>query len=384
MKERKGQQPVPTAPLGALRPTKPKKVAANNPVAFPAPPQPPWGVPPQPATMGATSSIGYSAAMANPYRPGNSSLFPAPSSALPPWKLPPQSTMNTASIAASHPRPSIPPAARPPTVTKAPMVETSLTTGTTTNPTGGIRPPPVTAAPTNGQWPPALRTYVDRCFAQCRSDRERDQTEVLLKQRIQKSMREGTLYTHNWTGEPLIPLAEPERSNPAPDQPPRAKPSPQKQVLAKREERARRFQSGPPGDTDRRAAQEQAKRARQSALLAMAEEGIDWDEFTIIGTCEKIEKRYLRLTSAPDPSTVRPLPVLKKALEWLKGRWRETGDYNYICDQFKSLRQDLTVRREDEGAAHRTRLITGSYPCRYKGYVTSSQSRSMKYMRGLP
>lgn len=36
------------------------------------------------------------------------------------------------------------------------------------------------------------------------------------------------------------------------------------------------------------------------------EDVIDWDQMTIKGTCQKVEKKYLRLTSAPDPSTVRP------------------------------------------------------------------------------
>lgn len=35
-----------------------------------------------------------------------------------------------------------------------------------------------------------------------------------------------------------------------------------------------------------------------------AVEDIDWDALTVRGTCQEIEKRYLRLTSAPDPSTV--------------------------------------------------------------------------------
>ena len=72
---------------------------------------------------------------------------------------------------------------------------------------------------------------------------------------------------------------------------------------------------------------------------------IDWDEYTIVGTCQKLEKPYLRLTSAPDPATVRPLPVLKATLKLLKDKWRSNADYGYICDQFKSLRQDMTVQR---------------------------------------
>jgi SAC3 family protein LENG8/THP3 len=35
-----------------------------------------------------------------------------------------------------------------------------------------------------------------------------------------------------------------------------------------------------------------------------AVEDIDWDSLTVKGTCQETEKRYLRLTSAPDPSTV--------------------------------------------------------------------------------
>lgn len=35
-----------------------------------------------------------------------------------------------------------------------------------------------------------------------------------------------------------------------------------------------------------------------------AVEDMDWDALTVKGTCQEIEKRYLRLTSAPEPSTV--------------------------------------------------------------------------------
>ncbi|KAJ9606932.1 hypothetical protein H2200_008943 [Cladophialophora chaetospira] len=64
----------------------------------------------------------------------------------------------------------------------------------------------------------------------------------------------------------------------------------------------------------------------------------------IIGRSQKLEKNYFRLTSAPNPDDVRPLEVLRKTLELLKKKWRSEANYVYICDQFKSLRQDLTVQ----------------------------------------
>lgn len=72
---------------------------------------------------------------------------------------------------------------------------------------------------------------------------------------------------------------------------------------------------------------------------------IDWDKHTIVGRSSSIFKNYLRLTSDPDPKDIRPLPVLKQTLEQLKQRWRSEGNYHWVCDQFKSLRQDLTVQR---------------------------------------
>ncbi|KAL1962006.1 hypothetical protein VTN77DRAFT_697 [Rasamsonia byssochlamydoides] len=64
----------------------------------------------------------------------------------------------------------------------------------------------------------------------------------------------------------------------------------------------------------------------------------------IVGRCQALEKNYFRLTSAPNPDTVRPLHVLERTLDLLKKKWRKENNYGYICDQFKSLRQDLTVQ----------------------------------------
>ncbi|SMR51191.1 unnamed protein product [Zymoseptoria tritici ST99CH_1E4] len=65
----------------------------------------------------------------------------------------------------------------------------------------------------------------------------------------------------------------------------------------------------------------------------------------IIGTCQTLEKNYFRLTAPPIPSSVRPVPVLEKTLALIIDKWRTDKDYTYVCDQLKSLRQDLTVQR---------------------------------------
>ena len=62
------------------------------------------------------------------------------------------------------------------------------------------------------------------------------------------------------------------------------------------------------------------------------------------GISKKLEKPYLRLTSSPNPSTIRPVSVLKQSLDYVIDKYCDTNDYDYVCEQFKSIRQDLTVQ----------------------------------------
>ncbi|TID23551.1 hypothetical protein E6O75_ATG03187 [Venturia nashicola] len=64
----------------------------------------------------------------------------------------------------------------------------------------------------------------------------------------------------------------------------------------------------------------------------------------VIGTSQKLEKNYFRLTSPPKPDEVRPQEILEKTFALLKKKWSAETNYVYICDQFKSMRQDLLVQ----------------------------------------
>lgn len=64
----------------------------------------------------------------------------------------------------------------------------------------------------------------------------------------------------------------------------------------------------------------------------------------IIGMCQNLEKNYLRLTSEPDPARVRPQDVLQKSVVFITKKYADGASYAYFNDQFRSIRQDLTVQ----------------------------------------
>jgi len=73
----------------------------------------------------------------------------------------------------------------------------------------------------------------------------------------------------------------------------------------------------------------------------------DYEKMTVKGTCQILEKEYLRLTSPPRAELVRPQHVLEKHLQNLKSEWKTDmrRDYVWFCSQLKAVRQDLTVQR---------------------------------------
>lgn len=57
----------------------------------------------------------------------------------------------------------------------------------------------------NGDWPPSLKLYVQRCFASV-SETQKDDMESVLKERLTLCFKSGSAASHNWDTEPIPQL----------------------------------------------------------------------------------------------------------------------------------------------------------------------------------
>lgn len=243
-------------------------------------------------------------------------------------------------------------------------------------------PPAATRSEAKTDWPESVRNYVQRSFMPENQDPSvtRAEVEDKLKETIGTAKENGSLYSISWDAIPLpqalvkagrdaLSKRSASSMSPVPHAPSNTKrksselaagdassqpspwhstnshflddrvsyPSPEKRLatgnalaksskLQKEAKRKRRFEN-------------EYKSAYRSPSPTPPSSG------PIVGTCQVLENKYLRLTAPPVPSNVRPERILRQTLDLLKKKWRKEGNYSYICDQFKSMRQDLTVQR---------------------------------------
>ncbi|KAH7134362.1 SAC3/GANP/Nin1/mts3/eIF-3 p25 family-domain-containing protein [Dactylonectria macrodidyma] len=264
------------------------------------------------------------------------------------------------------------------------------------NPYGGYVPPPpvqppmITASPVNGatpapeqakgkvDWPESVRNYVQRSFLPQNDEPSvsRADIEAKLKNTIGSAKENGSLYTIDWDNMPLpqaIVKAErdAELKHAMIASPARARDSlnPKKRKSSEfanddhpwrttnlrssledrisfpsPEKRSTMDEPLPKSSKFQKEANKRKRRFESEYKSLRSPSPPPPSSGPIVGTCEILEKKYLRLTAPPVPAKVRPEHILRQTLDFLKKKWKKESNYSYICDQFKSMRQDLTVQ----------------------------------------
>lgn len=248
-------------------------------------------------------------------------------------------------------------------------------------PVNGAAPAPEQA---NGKvaWPESVRSYVSRSFLPQNEDPSvsRAEVEAKLKETIGTAKENGTLYTINWDSMPIpqqlvkaertsalnrTQYASPSRASDSFINPKKRKSSDfanddniqppwrstnSRSSLEDRitypspEKRASLDESPAKSSKFLKDANKRKRRFENEYRAVATSPSPPPSSGPVVGTCETLEKKYLRLTAPPVPSKVRPERVLRQTLDLLKKKWKKESNYSYICDQFKSMRQDLTVQ----------------------------------------
>jgi len=235
----------------------------------------------------------------------------------------------------------------------------------------------------NDDLPPSLRDYVFKSYQKCLNSGEQKAMEKMLTEEMGKATRSGTLHSRDWSRYPLPKLPrdvdQKKKEDPYPNfdipklpatgkkrvskfdsEGPKTEETPKelrgllkgkkrnaknamsagitREELNRREERRHRFKE----ELSSKGKKGNSYRGKGS------KGGVDEEEYgglAIVGTCTDLEKSYFRLTSVPDPGTIRPEKILKEALSRLMKFWKKREkEYSYMCDQLKAMRQDLTVQ----------------------------------------
>lgn len=236
------------------------------------------------------------------------------------------------------------------------------------------------------EWPADMKTWVMHSFEQCEGEREKDRMEKYLGTFCQRVLDDGSAWTMNWRLKPLCQVGVKKRKasrnsthgknksrsrSPSPGRRTRGKDSSSsedtatpiksnlKSRVGKKAQKSLKGLSSPFDSVDDpQSSKKKIDRAARfhsvvnkkyaARMDSPTQDSNDLEEYDIdyhiTGTSTDLVKPYLRLTSAPDPSTVRPQAVLERSVEHVKEKWKANHDYHFACEQMKSIRQDLTVQ----------------------------------------
>ena len=183
-------------------------------------------------------------------------------------------------------------------------------------------------APSGGgvahEWPPALKGYLKRAY-QVVSTANRAKLELELREMIDAAVKEKVLWEIDWIGRTLPPAAVASQVAAAAT----ASPSSTRKGRARGKKRSRwggdaaaaAAPKGPPTEEDLRRAKRmqrfdnsRSRSVSKPRKLHSHAQSNGAPPVPIVGTCTDLEKSYFRLTSEPDPATVRSAAVLVRAL----------------------------------------------------------------------
>ncbi|EWY96631.1 hypothetical protein FOYG_05267 [Fusarium oxysporum NRRL 32931] len=240
------------------------------------------------------------------------------------------------------------------------------------SPVNGVTPTPEQVK-SKVDWPESVRSYVQRSFLPQNDEPtvSRAEIEAKLKSTIGTAKENGTLYTLDWDNMPLpqalvkaerdadikqsfhVPINSKKRKstdfasndNSQPPWRTNSRSSLEDRIsYPSPEKRASMDEPLPKSSKFQKEVNKRKRRFENEYKSLRSPSPPPPSSGPIIGTCEVLEKKYLRLTAPPVPSKVRPEHILRQTLELLKKKWKRESNYSYICDQFKSMRQDLTVQ----------------------------------------
>ena len=235
-------------------------------------------------------------------------------------------------------------------------------------------------------WPSSLEEFVNRSFTRSQKLLEEDQKEFnrQLQTLIERAVSSGTVWTNNWN-EQRMPILDSPTSELQLDilsnKPVLKKakkisgeasifmPSAPRPKVKEAKETVKKATDHPESRVDHSGmvlqnpdasilnkgdyASNEKKRLRMERFQSPSADTPKHQYRTtsnrkdvIEGTCQDLEKQYLRLTSEPDPLKVRPQRVLEKSLDFVIDKYKKdpSAGYAYVNNQLKSIRQDITVQ----------------------------------------